>query len=93
MFKTNGLPTELNEHIYKFHVKHRALQNKFLHNELFLFFMKDCPFIMCILREEFPDHFKCLHLDNLDFLVMFYLEHKDNILVHYINDTFKICLH
>lgn len=82
-----GLPTELNEHIYRFHVKHRVLQKQFLHNELFLFFMIDCPFIMFILREEFPDHFKCLNLDSLDFLVMFYLEHKENILEHYINDT------
>lgn len=50
---------------------------------------------MFILREEFPDHFKCLNLDSLDFLVMFYLEHKENILEHYINDTltFQECLH
>ena len=47
------------------------------------FFMINSPFIMCILREEFPDHFKCLSLDNLDFLAMFYLEHKDTILEHY----------
>ena len=66
------LPTELKDHIYRFHVNHKVLQKQFLHNELFLFFMINSPFIMCILREEFPDHFKCLSLDNLDFLAMFY---------------------
>ena len=70
------LPTELKEHIYIFHVNHRVLQKQFLHNELFLFFMIDSHFIMFILREVFPDKFKCLSLDNLDFLVMFYLEHR-----------------
>jgi len=44
---------------------------------------------MCILREEFPDHFKCLSLDNLDLLTMLYLEHKDTFLKHYVNDTLK----
>jgi hypothetical protein len=77
----------LKEHIYKFHVK------KKLHNELFLFFMIDNHFIMFILREVFPDKFKCMSLDNLDFLVMFYLEHKDTTLVHYVNDTFEEILH
>jgi hypothetical protein len=48
---------------------------------------------MCILREEFPDHFKCMSLDNLDFLVMFYLKHIDTILEHYVNDALKDCLH
>jgi len=83
------LPLELKEHIYRFHVKHRVLQKQFLHNELFLFFMINSHFIMCILREEFPDHFKCLSLDNLDFLTMLSLEHKDTILEHYVNDTMK----
>ena len=52
--------------------------------------MIDNHFIMFILREVFPDKFKCMSLDNLDFLVMFYLEHKDTILVHYVNDTFEV---
>jgi hypothetical protein len=38
---------------------------------------------VCILREEFSDHFKCLSLDHFDFLTMPYLEHKDTILEHY----------
>ena len=45
---------------------------------------------MFILKEVFSDKFKCMSLDNLDFLVMFYLEHKDTILVHYVNDTFEV---
>jgi hypothetical protein len=57
------------------------------------FFMIDNHFIMFILREVFSDKFKCMSLDNLDFLVMFYLEHKDTILVHYVNDTFEEYLH
>jgi hypothetical protein len=68
-------------------------KNNFLHNELFLFFMIDNHFIMFILRDVFPDKFKCMSLDNLDVLVMFYLEHKDTILIHYVNDTFEECLH
>jgi hypothetical protein len=32
--------------------------------------MIDNHFIMFILREVFPDKFKCMSLDNLDFLVM-----------------------
>ena len=83
----------MKQHIYTFHVKHRVLQKQFLDNELFLYFMIDNHFIMFILREVFPDKFKCMSLDNLDFLVMFYLEHKDTILVHYVNDTFEECLH
>jgi hypothetical protein len=46
--------------------------------------MIDNHFIMFILREVFHDKFKCMRLDNLDFLVMFYLEHKDTILVDYV---------
>ena len=38
-------------------------------------------FIIFILREVFPDKFKCMSLDNLDFLAMFYLEHKDTMLM------------
>jgi hypothetical protein len=83
----------LKQHIYKFHVKHRVLPKQFLDNELFLYFMIDNHFIMFILREVFLDKFKCMSLDNLDFLVMFYLEHKDTILVHYVNDTFEEILH
>jgi hypothetical protein len=49
--------------------------------------------LMFILREVFSDKFKCMSLDNLDFLVMFYLEHKDTILVHYVDDTFEESLH
>jgi len=55
--------------------------------------MIDSHFIMFILREVFPDKFKCLSLDNLDFLVMFYLEHKDTILEDYVNDTLKDCIY
>jgi hypothetical protein len=55
--------------------------------------MINSHFIVCILREEFPDHFKCLSLDNLDLLAMLYLEHKDTILEHYVNDTLKDCLY
>ena len=83
----------MKEHLYKFHVNHRGLQKKYLHNELFLFFMIDNHCIMFILREVFPDRFKCMSLDNLDFLVMFYLVHKDTILIHYVNDTFEEILH
>ena len=34
-----------------------------------------------------------MSLDNLDFLVMFYLEHKDTSLLYYANDTLEECLH
>ena len=52
-------------------------------------FMIDVHFIMFILREAFPDQFKCMSLDNLDFLVMFYFEYKDTILEDYVNDTLR----